>query len=195
MSLTKPSYWASHFFWSYLRYALIGWTLIKLIGHDLKRQTPVYMRSHSCQWHIRANTKPRGNRIVSGHKKLLLLLKVPKYTVALTLTWKPGQTEQLRSKGLSKRGYQEPDGHSGWVPKILCGVGRNFQKDNDNCNTPSIWALWQSGQTAASPQLKTQESPLRVCKKQTETRSWWNQDWTVWPQFYSVLSECTVYMT
>ena len=49
MSLTKPSYWASHFFWSYLRYALIGWTLIKLIGHDLKRHTPVYIRSHSWQ--------------------------------------------------------------------------------------------------------------------------------------------------
>ena len=77
------------------------------------------------------------------------------------------QTQQLGEKGLGKRGVQEPNGHSGWVPAILCGEGRNFQKGNHYCNTSPIRALWQSELTEASPQWKTRESPLGVWKKST----------------------------
>ena len=62
------------------------------------------------------------------------------------------QAKQSGENGFAKRGDQEPDGHSGGAPEILSGDGRNFQKDNHHCNTPPIWALWQSGQTEASPQ-------------------------------------------
>lgn len=38
----------------------------------------------------------------------------------------PSQTEQSGEKDLVKRGDQEPNGYSGWVPEILYGDGRNF---------------------------------------------------------------------
>ena len=65
----------------------------------------------------------------------------------------------MSEKGLGKRGDQEPDG------QIMFGDGRNLQKDNHHCNTRPIVALWQSGHTVASPQGKTHESPLGICKK------------------------------
>ncbi len=34
---------------------------------------------------------------------------------------------------------------------ILYGDGRNLQKDKHHCDTPPIWAWWQSDQTQASP--------------------------------------------
>ena len=51
----------------------------------------------------------------------------------------------MGEKSLGKRCDQETDGHSGGAPEILCGDGENFQKDNHHCNTPLIWASWQSG--------------------------------------------------
>lgn len=56
---------------------------------------------------------------------------------------------KLLEKGLSKRGDQEPDAHSGWGTEIVCGDGFNFSKEN--CNTSS---------QEASPQRKTQENLL-----------------------------------
>ena len=41
--------------------------------------------------------------------------------------------------GFSKRGDQEPDGHSGGAPEILCGDGRNFQKDKHPYNLSGLY--------------------------------------------------------
>ena len=55
--------------------------------------------------------------------------------------------------------------------EILCGDERNFQSDNHHCNTPPIWALWQSGQREASPQWKTHESPRGILKDSQAVRN------------------------
>ena len=137
--------------------------------------------------HIRAKTKQWGPELMDNEaqiwerlQKNSAALKVPKSTVAsIILKWKKfGTTRTLLelaawpnwaitslTKGLGKRGDQEPDGHSGWAPEIMCGDGRKFQKDNHHCNTPLIWAWQSEQQMEASPQWKTHESPLGVCKK------------------------------
>ena len=69
----------------------------------------------------------------------------------------PGLFLEL-GKERGKCGDQETDGYCGWAPEILCGNGRSFQKDNDHCSTPLICALWECGQTEASPQQKFAKS-------------------------------------
>lgn len=56
-------------------------------------------------------------------------VKIPKSAMAcvclmeediLFLRWASRQTKQPEGKGIGKRGDQEPDGHSGWAPEIMC---------------------------------------------------------------------------
>ena len=61
----------------------------------------------------------------------------------------PSQTEQLGEKGLSKRGDQEPNGHSSWTPEILFADGRTFQKDNHLYSTPQM-VEWPDGSFSTS---------------------------------------------
>ena len=70
-------------------------------------------------------------------------------------SWPLSQAEQSGKKGFGKRGDQEPDGHSGWAPEIRCGEGGNPSRRTSITATlhQPIWALWQGGQTEASPQL------------------------------------------
>ena len=83
-----------------------------------------------------------GTDLGKGLQKTSAVLKVPKSTVASIIikckeVWKQLFLElpdwaklSNRVKGRGKRGDQEPDGHSGGAPEILCGDGRKFQKDN-----------------------------------------------------------------
>ncbi len=48
---------------------------------------------------------------------------------------------------------------------IICGGGRNLQKDKHHCNTPPIWALWQCDQTQSSLQLRNMKTHLEFAKK------------------------------
>ena len=49
------------------------------------------------------------------------------------------------------------------LKRILCGDGRNFQKDNHHYNTPPIWALWQSQKLLLSE--RSIKSRLQFAKK------------------------------
>ena len=77
-------------------------------------------------------------------------------------SWLPGLTEQLLEKGLTR---EVTKNLMVTLAELQKSYGGNLQKDNHHCNTPPIWALWQSGQTEASTQWKTHESLLGVCKK------------------------------
>ncbi len=48
---------------------------------------------------------------------------------------------------------------------IICGDGRNLQKDKHHCNTPPIWALWRCGQTQSSPQCRRMKTHFEFAKK------------------------------
>ncbi len=66
---------------------------------------------------------------------------------------------------------------------ILSGDGRNLQKDEHHCDTPPIWAWWQSDQTLASPQYrhmkpwleftKIHQITLTMTNKKILTLVWW----------------------
>jgi len=45
------------------------------------------------------------------------------------------------------------------------GDERNLQKDKHHCNTRPIWALWQSGQTQATPQWRHMKTHLELAKQ------------------------------
>ena len=62
-----------------------------------------------------------------------------------SLSWPPSQAEQSGEKGLGKRGEPESNGYSGSAAEILCGDGRNFQKDNHHCNTLGFMAKGPNG--------------------------------------------------
>lgn len=57
----------------------------------------------------------------------------------LELVTQPKQTEE---KGLGKRGDQELSDDSGLAPEIMCGDGRNLQKDNHHYNLSGHTHTW-----------------------------------------------------
>ena len=117
----------SNFSWSYLRcfYTLIGhlWS-IPFIGCDLERHIPVYIRSHS--WLCISEQKPKGQKVKRT------ACRAQRQDCVQAQIW--GRL----LKGLGKRGDQQLNGHSGWAPEILCGDGKNLQKDNHHCNTTDL---------------------------------------------------------
>ena len=76
----------------------------------------------------------------------------------------------------------------------VVGDGRNFQKDNHHCNTQHWSGLDGRDSEGSLSSVKdtwkpvcgvcTKKAPkgLLDCEKQ-DSLVWWNQDWTVWPQF------------
>ena len=117
------------------------------------------------------------HRFGDATKKHSAALKVPKCTVASIIKWKKFETTRTSLAKLSNRGRRALEREVTKNPMVTlaelqrsCGdPGRNFQKDNHDCNTtPQIWDLWQTGQTEASLQFKTQESQLEVCTKSSK---------------------------
>lgn len=53
---------------------------------------------------------------------------------------------------VSKRRDQEPNGHLGWAPEVLCADGGRFQNVYRQCSVPSIWDVKSWGY-----------KPLRKC--------------------------------
>ncbi len=75
-------------------------------------------------------------------------------------------------------------------------MGETSRGDNHHCNTPLIWALWQSGQTEASPQWKTHESLLGVCtlafKQFYHKAATCNKKWKKWRGANTFWMHCTL---
>ena len=160
MYMPKLSSGASCFHWSSLRcfYSLIGVHLwyIQLIGHDLERHTPVYIRSHS--WQCMSEHKPsmkskelsvdRRDRIVlrnkSGKGKNSAALKVPLSTVAsIICKWKKFRT----TRTLSRAG--RPSKLSDWGRRALVRERQRSSVERGEpsrrttiCSNPPIRPVW-----------------------------------------------------
>ena len=113
-----------------------------MIGHDLERHKPVYIRSHSLQCMSEKLSIELRDRIVSrhrsgeGYQNNSAALRVPKNTVAsIILKWKKfGTIKTLLGAGrlakLSNRGRRA----------LVREVTKN-QKDNHLCSTPPFRPL------------------------------------------------------
>lgn len=96
------------------------------------------------------------------------------------------QTEQSGKEILCERADQGPNGHSGWAPKIQCGDGRNFQKDDHHCSTLPICLYGRAARwKPLLNEMNLATKGLSDCGQQ-DSLVWWNQGWTVQPHFLSV---------
>ena len=90
------------------------------------------------------------HRSGEGYKKLHW--RVPKSTIAsiilklkfeitrtLPRVGSPAKLSNWGEKGLGKRGDQEPDGHSGGAPEILCWWKKLPERQPYHSNIPPIW--------------------------------------------------------
>ncbi len=126
------------------------------------------------------------NRFASSHisgeefrKKICFIEGSQKHVVSVTLNGR-----SLKQPGffleLASRPNWTTDGDGIWLewwPRtwwslylssmIICGDRRNLQKDKHHCNTPSIWALWQS-----SPQWRQKKNTLGIYKKALRAWAW-----------------------
>ena len=137
----------------------VNW--IKVLKHPRAKTKP-------WGWRIRLQSSEtglrRGTDLGKGTKTKSAALKVPKNTVvSIILKWKFGRIRTSRPAKLSNSELNR--NHSGWDPEILCGDGRNFQKDNHHCST-------QSGQTETSPLLSNTLSPVQY---HLNGEAWWWQ--------------------
>ena len=167
---SKLSSGASCFHWSSLSgfYGLIGvHNQIQLIGHDLERHTPVYIRSHSSQ--CMSEHKPNmglSKELYTSETALSwgtnlgkctdisAVLKVPMSTVASICKWKKFETTRTLPRAgwpskLSDRGRRalvrevtKNPMVTLSAPAFLCGERRTFQKDNHLCSNPPIRSVW-----------------------------------------------------
>lgn len=80
-------------------------------------------------------------------------------------SWLQSQTKQSRMKGLSKRCDQWPNGHSDWVPKILCvGMGQSSRRIT---NTAPHWTGHYNSMARSKP-LQNPWKPTWSLKKAPE---------------------------
>jgi hypothetical protein len=141
-----------------------------LIGHDLERHIPVYikgptddgacqnknqaMRSKELSAELRDWIVSR-HRSGEGYQIMSAALKVPKNTVAsIILKWKkfvtpktlPRTVRPVKLSNLGRRALVREVTNNpmvtGRAPEFLCGDGRTFQKNNHLCSIPPIRPLW-----------------------------------------------------
>ena len=129
---SKLSSGASCFHWSSLRcfYNLIGVYLwwIQLIGHDLERHTPVYIRSHS--WQCMSEHKP-------SHEVQWVVCRPLRQDCNEAKIWWRVQKHFCSIEGPNKNPMVTDR-----APGLLCEERRTFQKDNHLCSTPPIRPVW-----------------------------------------------------
>ena len=114
---------------------------------------------------------------VSNHQDFLELAAWPNWAIG--------------EKGIGQGGDQGPNGHSDIAPELLCGDGRNFQKDDHICSTPPI--RWSAGRVArwkppvskrhTTARLEFAERHLKDCDhEKQDSLVWWNQDGNLWSE-------------